>query len=827
MVGTSTHDTSAVPADTTPPTITAAWCFIEAAGANTPTASKCTPSTATDAGTSVTSTEAIPATLGIGLHKIVVNATDSGGNWSATTRVVLVNDTSAPTLTVPSSFTKAAAGPQTPVSSTEYGSASGTDSVSPPVTVSCNVPATLPAAPPKNFACTATDARGNSVSRTFSIEITDKVAPVFDSTVPTSFTAEARGPYTKLIAKNFSVTATDNADTEVTITPNVRYMAVGDRRTVTWTATDNLGNSASIRQSVVMQDTTAPSIFAPQDVSIKSSTSAAASTAHLGNPIVFDWGDPTLEVTDNAPDQFPVGTTTVTWTATDSSSNSASATQTVTVGATETPTSNRILWTFADVQYVGVVGVADVAVLPDDLLVVPGWYDSEVFVLNSTDGSLVRRIVNSHQWYGISVAAMDESPTDKRFVVGDNKKTVHVYDDHEDTAPSTLGSLQLPSTAHRRGVILDSLGDKLVVYQNDRVSTYNATSWSSPMHTISDLDSLYILPDSIETSEHGTAERIYVAPFPEGTHKNIYVYDGTSGNKLDTVTLPNTGSWWIWPRVVVSDDGRSLFIEHTVRDDSKNLTGTIRHYDTETKKTTIIAEPRCCDTYGNPFEYADGKLYVPRHSAARMEFAVYNVAIDAETNAPNNTYLGLVSIPRTETAGSSLYTYPIYTIRHIEDTKFMTEEYLMYNERVVRLIHAVDLSSPTPPPSIPSQASPSSVPHIEIRLVEPALVSTDHVDPDTITLTYDTELDPYIEYAGFYRLSDGWNVTDVRVDGRTITLTYVGDEGATDKEPSIIRFADVRHPVYAETGAGQTSDAWVLPPPPPPPPPPQREPPTE
>ena len=45
-----------------------------------------------------------------------------------------------------------------------------------------------------------------------------------------------------------------------------------------------------------------------------------------------------ISITNNAPDSFPLGETTVTWTATDSSGNFATATQTVSVVDTTSPT---------------------------------------------------------------------------------------------------------------------------------------------------------------------------------------------------------------------------------------------------------------------------------------------------------------------------------------------------------------------------------------------------------------------------------------------------------------------------------------------------------
>ena len=58
-------------------------------------------------------------------------------------------------------------------------------------------------------------------------------------------------------------------------------------------------------------------------------TSANSNTVALGNPVSSDLVD-IPSISNNAPDVFPVGETTVTWTAVDESGNSASATQTVT-----------------------------------------------------------------------------------------------------------------------------------------------------------------------------------------------------------------------------------------------------------------------------------------------------------------------------------------------------------------------------------------------------------------------------------------------------------------------------------------------------------------
>ena len=115
-------------------------------------------------------------------------------------------------------------------------------------------------------------------------------------------------------------------DPNPTVTNNAPAAFPVGETMVTWTATDASGNSASTTQTVTVTDTTAPTITAPADVSVKSSESTAVD---LGTPTVSDLTDPNPTVTNNAPALFPLGTTEVIWTVTDTLGNSATATQTV------------------------------------------------------------------------------------------------------------------------------------------------------------------------------------------------------------------------------------------------------------------------------------------------------------------------------------------------------------------------------------------------------------------------------------------------------------------------------------------------------------------
>ena len=85
----------------------------------------------------------------------------------------------------------------------------------------------------------------------------------------------------------------------------------------------------------VTPDTEKPVIIAPSDVP-EFATAKLTQVGNLGTPIVSDNADPNPDVTNNAPDAYPLGNTVVTWTATDISGNSASDTQIVTI-KDETP----------------------------------------------------------------------------------------------------------------------------------------------------------------------------------------------------------------------------------------------------------------------------------------------------------------------------------------------------------------------------------------------------------------------------------------------------------------------------------------------------------
>ena len=101
--------------------------------------------------------------------------------------------------------------------------------------------------------------------------------------------------------------------------------------TVTWTVTDAAGNVATATQLVTVVDQTAPSAFAPANVTVASNSNCEAINVELGMPNATDNCTNNLVVSNNAPTTYPLGTTIVTWTISDAAGNTTTVDQTVTV----------------------------------------------------------------------------------------------------------------------------------------------------------------------------------------------------------------------------------------------------------------------------------------------------------------------------------------------------------------------------------------------------------------------------------------------------------------------------------------------------------------
>ena len=134
---------------------------------------------------------------------------------------------------------------------------------------------------------------------------------------------------------SLTATATDICDADPTITSDELAIYPLGMTTVTFTATDDSGNSATCTTMVTVEDKTPPEITCPADVTVEQES--AAGTVVSLTATATDICDAAPVITSDELAIYPLGTTTVTFTATDNAGNTASCTTTVTVVDTIAP----------------------------------------------------------------------------------------------------------------------------------------------------------------------------------------------------------------------------------------------------------------------------------------------------------------------------------------------------------------------------------------------------------------------------------------------------------------------------------------------------------
>ena len=190
------------------------------------------------------------------------------------------------------------------------------------------------ALPPGSHAIrlTVDDGKGHFTIDTVNITVVDSTPPALtglaDQVLEATSASGANG--------TFSVTATDlvTPAPAVVCTPSSGSTFAIGTTTVSCTATDAAGNSASGSFTVTVKDTTAPIIVAPEDLKVEATgpetlvkTGTATATDTVG----------VVSITSNSTGSFPLGTTVVIWTALDAAGNKATATQSVIVVDTTPP----------------------------------------------------------------------------------------------------------------------------------------------------------------------------------------------------------------------------------------------------------------------------------------------------------------------------------------------------------------------------------------------------------------------------------------------------------------------------------------------------------
>lgn len=291
---------------------------------------------------SVTQIAGVTSPFPVGTSTVTFEATDAAGNTATCTFDVIVEDNENPVIACPADITQ----------DTDNGLCTAAITWTPPVgTDNCPAPTTTQTAGPAPASAfpkgttivtyLVTDASGNPATCSFNVTVEDNEDPTFTGcpgpviTVPNTLgNCGATVTWTPPVANDncpgVSVSSSHNPGD---------FFPVGTT-TVTYTATDAEGNTATCIFDIVVEDTEDPQITGCPALAIVVPNDLGDCGA------IVTWTDPTvsdnctgesLGSTHNPGTFFNVGTTTVTYTATDAVGNTSDCSFDVTVNDTEDP----------------------------------------------------------------------------------------------------------------------------------------------------------------------------------------------------------------------------------------------------------------------------------------------------------------------------------------------------------------------------------------------------------------------------------------------------------------------------------------------------------
>ena len=281
----------------------------------------------------VTCAPASGATFPLGTTTVACSATDTAGNTGAGSFTVTVQDTTAPVVGSMSNLGFEASGPLTIVTWT---GPAATDAVSGSPAVSCSPPSgTGFPVGETTVTCSASDAAGNTGSRSFMVTIADTGAPVL--VVPEDITAEATGPAGAVVV--FDASAFDLVDGDVAVNCSRQSGDVFPLGTtpVTCSAIDSRGNLADDSFDVTVHDTTAPAVSVPASFIVEAAGPSGAAAVYAATAADAVDGEIAATCVPGSGTTLPLGINTITCSATDAAGNTGSNSFTVTVVDTTPP----------------------------------------------------------------------------------------------------------------------------------------------------------------------------------------------------------------------------------------------------------------------------------------------------------------------------------------------------------------------------------------------------------------------------------------------------------------------------------------------------------
>jgi hypothetical protein len=192
-------------------------------------------------------------------------------------------------------------------------------------------PAPVVLVPAGSWTVTLVVSDGTEVSKPAMVLITVRDTTSPRGAPPPDVAAEATGPLTPV---EIGKAEASDAVGVVSLSSNAPpAFPVGVTRVV-WTAADAAGNAGSAVQRVTVRDTTPPVVVAPPDIAVEAT--GPLTPVVIGRAAASD-AVGVVSLTHDAPAQFPIGTTDVTWRAADAAGNVGMAVQRIVVRDTLPP----------------------------------------------------------------------------------------------------------------------------------------------------------------------------------------------------------------------------------------------------------------------------------------------------------------------------------------------------------------------------------------------------------------------------------------------------------------------------------------------------------
>ena len=267
-----------------------------------------------------------PEDFSLGITAVIWQVTDAAGNTVSATQLITVSDTTAPLNIAPASITTTTDGDSCLATTVALGLPISGDNCT-VASVTNDAPAGFPTGI-TTVTWTVIDTAGNQTLSYQTVTVNDATPP--NIVAPPDIVSNSCA----IILGN--PTVTDNCN--VTFSNDAPASFSSGITIVTWTASDTFGNTVTATQLVSFSDTTTPSILIQdENITINADIgSCFASGVDLGSVITND-DCGISSVTNNAPLQFPIGTTQVIHSVTDVFGNSNTSIQNITVLDTEMP----------------------------------------------------------------------------------------------------------------------------------------------------------------------------------------------------------------------------------------------------------------------------------------------------------------------------------------------------------------------------------------------------------------------------------------------------------------------------------------------------------